>query len=553
MIRLKDFKIGTKLLQIFGLLTLLLILTGVMGILGARSINAELQDIFNVHLPSIDYLIQADRDLQQLLVAERSMIFANAKSDAFKKLVEEYNGNLAQVKERFGKYAALASEPEEKSVIPQFEEALKAWEPVSRQVVDGRVADTRGGRRLALDLTLTDAATKFEAMRDKMDELTNINLELAAKANEEATAIFNQTIWIISLAILMGILIGGAMTFFIARTIIGPVQLGVEFARDMAGGNMTKDLDVDQKDEIGILGAALNDMVHRLRTVVTDVQQASSQVSTGSAELSSSSETLSQGSTQQAAGVEEISSSMEQMAANIRQNAENAGETEKIAQSVAVDAEEGGSAVAQTVEAMKQIAEKISIIEEIARQTNLLALNAAIEAARAGEHGKGFAVVAAEVRKLAERSGDAAGEISELSSSSVQVAEKAGKMLGKMVPDIQRTAELVQEIAVASHEQDTGAEQVNKAIQELDSVVQQNASVSEQTASSAEEMSAQASQLQDSMSFFNVGHTQSASVTVARRTAPAAQLPTAASAPQTAGSGIALDMETPPDDDFEKF
>ena len=551
MLRLRDFKIGTKLLQIFGLLALLLILTGVAGILGARAINTELQNVFNIHLPSIDFLIEADRDLQQLLVAERSMIFANVKSDAFKGLVDDYEGNLKQVKERFTKYSALAESPEEKAVIPQFEAAFKAWEPVSRQVVEGRKEDTRTGRRLALDLTLSDAATKFETMRDKIDELTNINLKLVSEANDDATAIYERTLLLIAIAIGLGILIGGVMTYAIARTIIGPVQLGVEFARNMANGDMTSDLAVDQKDEIGILGMALNEMVHKLRIVVIEVQQASANVSSGSAELSSSAETLSQGSTEQAAGVEEISSSMEEMAANIRQNAENAGETEKIAQSVAVDAEEGGKAVSQTVAAMKQIAEKISIIEEIARQTNLLALNAAIEAARAGEHGKGFAVVAAEVRKLAERSGSAAGEISELSSSSVEVAEKAGEMLGKMVPAIQRTAELVQEIAVASHEQDTGAEQVNKAIQELDGVVQQNASVSEETASSAEQMSAQAEQLQQSMSYFNVGNVQTSSMTVAHR--PIAQLPLSQAAPAAESPGVALDMEAPPDEDFERF
>ncbi|WP_235264124.1 methyl-accepting chemotaxis protein, partial [Geoalkalibacter ferrihydriticus] len=206
----------------------------------------------------------------------------------------------------------------------------------------------------------------------------------------------------------------------------------------------------------------------------------------------------------QAAAAEEASSSMEQMAANIRQNADNAMQTEKIAAKSAQDARQGGEAVGKTVTAMKQIADKISIVEEIARQTNLLALNAAIEAARAGEHGKGFAVVAAEVRKLAERSQTAAAEISDLSGSSVEIAEQAGKMLTQMVPDIQKTAELVQEIAAASKEQDAGAEQVNKAIQQLDQVIQQNASASEEMASTSEELSSQAEQLQQAIAYFKV-------------------------------------------------
>jgi methyl-accepting chemotaxis protein len=195
---------------------------------------------------------------------------------------------------------------------------------------------------------------------------------------------------------------------------------------------------------------------------------------------------------------------MEEMAANIKQNSDNAQQTEKIAIKAAEDGNESGKAVAATVGAMKEIAGKISIIEEIARQTNLLALNAAIEAARAGEHGKGFAVVASEVRKLAERSQTAAGEINKLSASSVQIAEKAGEMLGKIVPDIQKTADLVQEITAASNEQSSGAGQINKAIQQLDQVVQQNASASEEMASTSTELLSQAEQLQSTISFFKL-------------------------------------------------
>ena len=171
----------------------------------------------------------------------------------------------------------------------------------------------------------------------------------------------------------------------------------------------------------------------------------------------------------------------------------------------AKDAQESGKSVLEAVAAMKEIANKISIIEEIARQTNLLALNAAIEAARAGEHGKGFAVVAAEVRKLAERSQKAAGEINQLSANTLKVSEKSGEMLDKLVPDIQRTAELVQEITAASKEQDTGAEQINKALQQLEQVIQQNASASEEMASTTEELTGQSDQLVSALSFFHTG------------------------------------------------
>ncbi len=274
-------------------------------------------------------------------------------------------------------------------------------------------------------------------------------------------------------------------------------------AREVAQGNLMVEL--TPRSENDELMKALITMVRQLTSVVSEVKSAADNVAAGSLELSSGAETLSQGASEQAAAAEEASSSMEQMTANIRQNADNAQQTEKIAVKSADDAKAGGKAVAKTVIAMQEIAGKITIIEEIARQTNMLALNAAIEAARAGEHGKGFAVVASEVRKLAERSQQAAREISELSASSVDVAERAGEMLSRIVPDIQKTSELVQEINASSREQDSGAGQINKAIQQLDQVIQQNASAAEEMASTSEELSSQAEQLQGAVAFFKIG------------------------------------------------
>jgi len=281
-------------------------------------------------------------------------------------------------------------------------------------------------------------------------------------------------------------------------------------------GDLNVTATAERDDEIGKLAVSMNSMVDKLKEIVADVKVVADNVASGSQELSASSEQMSQGATEQAASAEEASSSMEQMVSNIKQNADNAQQTEKIALKAADDAKEGGKAVVETVHAMKEIAGKINIIEEIARQTNLLALNAAIEAARAGEHGKGFAVVAAEVRKLAERSQLAAGEISKLSASSVEVAEKAGEMLTKMVPDIQKTAELVQEISTASNEQSVGAEQINKALQELEKVIQQNTSASEEIASTSEELASQSEQLQSSIAFFRTGNENAVSARAAK-------------------------------------
>lgn len=382
------------------------------------------------------------------------------------------------------------------------------------------------------------AGNKLSDSLDEMVEAVDANV-FAGVAEGESVSQAVKTILIISLLTGVGLAIG--LGIIIARGISKPVKAGVDLAKAIASGDFSRRLNISRKDEIGQLALALDEMagrleasaevardisegnlevevtpasahdqlgnallgmVHKLREVIGQVKQTTNHVTSGTQSMSSSSEEMSQGAAEQAAAAEEASSSIEQMTANIRQNNDNALETEKIAIKAATDAKDGGDAVVKTILAMKDIADKIMIIEEIARQTNLLALNAAIEAARAGEHGKGFAVVAAEVRKLAERSQVAAGEINELSSSSVDVAEEAGQLLNVIVPSIQRTAELVQEISAASREQDAGAEQIMKSINQLDNVIQQNAASSEEMASTAEELSSQAFQLEQMVAFF---------------------------------------------------
>jgi len=382
-----------------------------------------------------------------------------------------------------------------------------------------------------------------QALED-VEEIEDIAAEVGA-AKEQAIVASADSSKTLMWSLLVGaVLFGAGFAYFLTRSIVAPLNRAVAVADHMALGDVSMTIEAPGSDEVGQLLKAMEKMVHstrevvgvakevadgnlgvdviersskdelllalkgmvvNLRDVVGTVQGAAEQVSAGSQAMSASSEELSQGATEQAASAEEASSSIEEMTANIRQNADNAKETEKIALKGAEDAEQGGQAVQDTVSAMKSIADKIMIIEEIARQTNLLALNAAIEAARAGEQGKGFAVVAAEVRKLAERSQLAAAEISELSVSSVDVAENAGTLLSAMVPNIQRTAELVQEIAAASIEQDAGAEQIAGAIQQLDTIIQQNASSSEEMASTSEELSSQAEQMTAAIGFFRLG------------------------------------------------
>jgi len=352
-----------------------------------------------------------------------------------------------------------------------------------------------------------EAVQRQRAAIELLDQIIEINNEIAEEAVTVAVIEGGQVQMIAVLGMVIGVILALLLGVILTRGITGPVAKGVAFAQELADGNLTAILDVDQKDEIGILAEALAGMRDKLEDVVRSVQTASANVAAGSEEMSATAQQLSEGATEQAASAEEVSSSMEEMSANIRQNSDNALQTEKISQQSAQNAEEGGQAVTETVDAMRQISDKIQIIHEIARNTNLLALNAAIEAARAGEHGKGFAVVASEVRKLAERSQVAAGEIAELSKHSVDVAEKAGEMINGIIPDIRRTADLVQEISAASAEQNSGADQINQALMQLDSVVQRNASASEEMASMSEELSGQAEQLQNTMAFFHIDGT----------------------------------------------
>jgi methyl-accepting chemotaxis protein len=394
-------------------------------------------------------------------------------------------------------------------------------------------------------LALEKLTQESEALGNKIIESAKHTAQAATEASKSRADKDVEDLETASLVMIIGLaaalLLGIVLAVILTKAITGPVMLGVAFARKLAQGDLTQTVDVHQSDEIGILAEALRNMKDRLTGVVSDVQEATENVAAGSEELSASAESLSQGATEQAASIEEVSASMEEMAANISQNAQNAKDTDVLATKAAADARKGGEAVSQTVSAMKSIAEKISIIEEIARQTNLLALNAAIEAARAGEHGKGFAVVAAEVRKLAERSGSAASEISELSSTSVAVAEDAGQMLQALVPDIEKTASLVQEIAAASNEQNAGAKQINQAISQLDSVIQRNASASEEMASTSEELSGQGQQLQLTMSFFTVA--QGLPDGVRNRVSVVGKTPSALPPAESKDSGV----------DFEQF
>ncbi len=503
-------KVGVRLGLGFGLVLILMVVLILVAINTMAGIDANLERIVKINNVRLAYLNNMVINQEEVGISLRNVYLTK---DMDKR--QEQNKNImemrAKIDEAFTKVEELTAKDDSKAldIIAAIKTERAAARPLNNKVLELALANKNDEGTDLLDREARPAARK---LLDKIEELKKHMEDRNQMRHEEAVNSYNKArILLFSLG---GIAIALAIVIalFLTRSITLPLSEGVNVMNQLAQGDLRVHIDVNSTDELGQLLTAMKNMVEKLTAIVGDVKSASDNVASGSQELSSGAQQISQGATEQAASIEETSSSMEEMTSNIRQNSDNSHQTEKIAQKSANDAIEGGKAVAETVGAMKEIAGKITIIEEIARQTNLLALNAAIEAARAGEHGKGFAVVASEVRKLAERSQTAAGEISHLSSSSVQIAEKAGEMLAKLVPDIQKTAELVQEISAGSREQDSGAGQINQAIQQLDQVIQQNAGAAEELASTSEELASQADLLQSSIAFFKTDESGAARI-----------------------------------------
>ncbi|MCC2613111.1 methyl-accepting chemotaxis protein [Neorhizobium petrolearium] len=558
--------IKLKLALAFGFVIIMLLATAAYGIFSLSSLNDTLEQVITGPAERLKLAQTLNNEQLQQIRQQKNLLMAESASE-----MQDYISKSDEARRAFDQTF--------KSVFALATEQGKAnWAKLEGFTAEFRKQDDRirglmlgGDAAGALRVSSNEARAVTNDIDALLTQVVSLEESRLSEADAQADVDYAQTRTIMISVAGIAFVIAVLAAIWIALSINKGLRNAVTAVQRIAEGDLTKFATITSRDEIGELLGYVNTMIERLRGVVGDALTAADNVSSGSQELSASSEQLSQGATEQASSAEEASASMEQMAANIKQNADNAAQTEKIARQSSRDAEASGQAVNRAVGAMRTIAEKISIVQEIARQTDLLALNAAVEAARAGEHGKGFAVVASEVRKLAERSQAAAAEISALSGDTVQVATEAGEMLNRLVPDIQKTAELVSEISAACREQDIGASQINEAIQQLDKVTQQNAGASEEMSATSEELASQAEELQASIAFFKVD--QNGGNKLAKRTAAAVTASKPATRPahrpaapqfhkpdhsvqsqQARAKGFALDMSMGgPDADDENF
>ena len=516
---IKNLRIRVKLLAAFGIMVLLMAIIGYSGYRSISSVHEDLEKIYSFQMPSIDFLVEADRDLQQLLVAERSMIFTDPKSPVFKEFVKEYDTNFKQSETRWNKYTALAQTDEEKALFDFYGKARQAWQADSRKVVELARQGTAEASEQAEVLSLGDAKTNFEKMRDQIDKLTEINLALAEKASTNAESAYTSGVTVLMLTIVLGVAAGILLAWMIARMITTPVNAMVEGLKDIAEGegDLTKRLDESAKDELGDLAGWFNTFMGKLQGLIKEMagnvatlDNSSSTLAELSNHMSSSAEDMFGKSNTVSTAVEEMSTNINNVAAAMEQSSTNTGvvaasaeEMSSTINEIAQNAEKARTISDQAVstaqgsseqmdalgQAASGVGKVVETITDISEQVNLLALNATIEAARAGEAGKGFAVVANEIKELAKQTSDATldikgkiANIQESTSGAVSGIEEISKVIRTINEIVGTIAAAVEEQSSATQEIATNISQASSGIQEVNENVSQSSAVASQIA-----------------------------------------------------------------------
>lgn len=515
---LKKSSIAKRLALGFGVVLFLLLVVAIAGYWGMESVTHE-----TVAMLRGDAKISQEADEAKILTLElrrfeKDTLLNMDNKPVMQSYQEKWKTQLSALQSVVNDLDSRVTSDSSKQLVAAMNREIATYEHGVQATVasinDGTIKTPQQG-----NAKISEVKDEIHRMEAAATDLADKHRKIMADKEEVITSFARQTALVMFVIVLITFVTATLVTIVVSRGITRPVKSMADHLSEMAqgGGDLTKRIEIASHDEVGQMATSFNSFVKKLEEIISEVRTSSDGIASAASQVASSAASLSQGTSEQAASIEETTSSLEQMSASITQNAENSRQMEQMAVKGARDSEESGTAVRESVTAMKQIAEKISIIEEIAYQTNLLALNAAIEAARAGEHGRGFAVVATEVRKLAERSQTAAQEIGGLAGNSVSVAERSGGLLTELVPAIKKTSELVQEVSASSREQSSGVAQINKAMSSVDTVTQRNASSAEELSSTAEELAAQSEALQQLMAFFRVTGERLAAT--ARRTA----------------------------------